>query len=166
MNKVLKDLISTIAYLDDIIIYSKTAEEHLDDLQQVLHRLHNTELSMKLSKSNFFAKVVKYLDHVLSTTDIKLLPFKMAAIKLMNPHENALQVIEFLGLVGYYHMFIKNIAWIAKLLTPIYSSRREVSLGIRSPCSIQHPQKCFDRSTYCSLPRSFRTLHSIHRCLR
>ena len=47
MNKVLKDLPFTIAYLDNIIIYSKTAEEHLNHLQQVFNNLCDAELSMK-----------------------------------------------------------------------------------------------------------------------
>ena len=55
MNKVLKDLLFAIAYLDDIIIYSKTAKEHLNYLQQVFHKLCNAELTMKLSKCHFFA---------------------------------------------------------------------------------------------------------------
>ena len=59
MNKVLKDLPFTIAYLDDIIINSKTAEEHLNHLQWVFHKLYNAELSMKLSKCQFFAKEVQ-----------------------------------------------------------------------------------------------------------
>ena len=56
MNKILKDLLFAIAYLDDIIIYSKTAEEYLDHLQQVFHKLHDTELTMILSKCHFSAK--------------------------------------------------------------------------------------------------------------
>ena len=56
MNKVLKDLPFTIAYLDDIIIYSKTAEEHLYHLQQVFHNLCNAEVSMKLSKFHYVPK--------------------------------------------------------------------------------------------------------------
>ena len=84
MNKVLKDLPFTTAYLDDIIVYSKNAE-YLDHLQQVFHKLCDAELSMKLSKCHFFAKKIKYLSHVLSTTGIKPLPSKTAAIKLMKP---------------------------------------------------------------------------------
>ena len=71
MNKVLKELPFLIAYLDDIIIYIKTTEEHLDHLQQVFHKFHNAELSMKLSKCHFFAKEIQYLGHVLSTTGYK-----------------------------------------------------------------------------------------------
>ena len=85
MNKVLKDLPFAIAYLDDFIIYSKTAEKHPDDLLQVFHKLCNAELTMKLSKCHFFTKEIQHLGHVLSTTGIKLLPSKTATIKLMNP---------------------------------------------------------------------------------
>ena len=83
MNKVLKDLPFAIAYLDDTIIYNKTAEEHLEDLQQVFHKCCDAELSIKLSKCHFFDKEIQYLGHVLSTTIIKPLHSKMAAIKLM-----------------------------------------------------------------------------------
>ena len=85
MNKVLKDLPFAIAYLDDIIIYSRTVEEHLNHLQQVFHKLYDAELTIKLSKCHFFAKEIQYLGHVLSTTGIKLLPSKTAVVKLMNP---------------------------------------------------------------------------------
>ena len=70
---------------------------------------------MKWSKCHIFAKEIQYLGHILSTTGIKPLPSKMAAIKVMNPPANAKQVGAFLGLVGYYHKFIKNFAWIVNL---------------------------------------------------
>ena len=119
MNKVLKDLPFTIAYLDDIIIYSKTVEEHLDHLQQVIHKLHDEELSMKLSRCHFFTKEIQYLGHVLNTTGIKPLPPKMVAIKLMKPLKNAKQVRAFLNLVGDYHRLIKKFACITKPLTAL-----------------------------------------------
>ena len=65
MNKVLKDLPFAVAYLDDYIIYSKTAEEHLDHIQPVFHKCYSAELSMKLSKCHFFTKELQYLGHVL-----------------------------------------------------------------------------------------------------
>ena len=117
LYKVLKDLLFTIAYLDTIIIYSKTAKEHLDHWQQVFNKCHDAKLTMKLSKCHFFSKEIQYLGHVLSTTGMKPLPSKTAAIKLMKPPKNAKQVRAFLVLLGYYCKFIKNFAWIAKPLT-------------------------------------------------
>ena len=92
MNKVLKDLLFPIAYLDNIIIYTKITENHLDHLQQVLLKLQNAMLSMKLRKCHFFAKDIQYLGQILSVTDIKPLPSKMEAIKIMLPPKNAKQV--------------------------------------------------------------------------
>ena len=76
MNKLLKDLPFAIAYLDDSIISSKTAKEHLNHLQQIFYKLHDIELNMKLRKCHFFKKEIQYLAHVLSTTGIKPLPSK------------------------------------------------------------------------------------------
>ena len=108
MNKVIKYLPFAIAYLDGIIIYSKTAEEHLDHLWQMSHKCHDAELSMKLSKCHFFAKEIQYVGNVLSTTGIKPPPSKTAVIKLMKPPKDAKQVKAFLRLAGYYHKFIRN----------------------------------------------------------
>ena len=84
MNKEVKDLPFTIAYLNDISLYSKTAEEQLDHLQQVFYNLHDAELTMKLSKCYFFTRGIQHLGHAFNTTGIKPLPSKTAAIKLMN----------------------------------------------------------------------------------
>ena len=56
MTGILKDLNFAIAYLDDITIFSRTAEEHLDHIKQVLEKLGSAHLSMKLSKCHFFMK--------------------------------------------------------------------------------------------------------------
>ena len=81
MTGVLKDFPFTIAYLDDIIIFSRTAEEHLYHIRQVFKKLHNAHLWMQLSKCHFFAKEIQYLGHILSTTGIKPLPSKTQANK-------------------------------------------------------------------------------------
>ena len=117
MTGVLKDLPFAMAYLDDIIIYSSTPEEHLEHIRTVFKKLCDAKLSMKLSKCHFFAKEIQYLGHILSTEGIKPVPAKTEAIRAMHPPVNPKQVRAFLGLVGYYRKFIKNFAKIAKPLT-------------------------------------------------
>ena len=117
MTGVQKDLLFAMAYLDNIIIYSSTPEEHLEHIKTVFEKLRHTKLSMKLSKCHFFAKEIQYLGHILGVEGIKLVPAKTEAIKAMYSPVNPKQVCAFLGLVGYYRKFIKNFAKIVKPLT-------------------------------------------------
>ena len=70
MTGILKDFNFAIAYLDDIIIFSNTPEEHLSHIRLVFEKLQLAKLSMKLSKLHFFSKEIQYLGHILSTTGI------------------------------------------------------------------------------------------------
>ena len=73
-DRCLKGFSFTITYLYDIIIFSRTAEEHLVHIRQVFRKLWNVQLSMKPSKCHFLAKEIQYLGDILSTTGIRLLP--------------------------------------------------------------------------------------------
>ena len=117
MTGILKDFPFAITYLDDIIIFSKTPQEHLSHIRMVLEKLRAANLSMKKSKCNFFSKEIQYLGHILSATGIRPLPSKTLAIQHMNPPTTPKQVRAFLGLVGYYRKFIKGFAKVAKPLT-------------------------------------------------
>ena len=70
MTGILKDFPFAIAYLDDIIIFSKTPQEHLSHNQMVFEKLKSANLSMKKSKCSVFSKEIQYLGHILSTTSI------------------------------------------------------------------------------------------------
>ena len=70
MTGILKDFTFAIAYLDDIIIFSKTPQEHLSHICMVFEKLRSANLSMKKSKCSFFSKEIQYLGHILSTTGI------------------------------------------------------------------------------------------------
>ena len=70
MTGILKDFPFTIAYLDNIIIFSKTPQEHLSHICMVFEKLKSANLSMKKSKCSFFSKEIQYLGHILSTTGI------------------------------------------------------------------------------------------------
>ena len=74
MTGILKDFNFVIAYLDYIIIFSSTVEEHHNHIKDVFKKLANAHLSMKLSKYHFFTKEIQYLGHLLSTKDIRPLP--------------------------------------------------------------------------------------------
>ena len=70
MTGILKDFPFAIAYLDDIIIFSKTPQEHLSHIHMVFEKLKSANLSMKKSKCSFFSKEIQYLGHILSDTGI------------------------------------------------------------------------------------------------
>ena len=76
MTGILNDFKFTITYLDDIIIFSKTPQEHLSHIRKVFKKLKSATLSMKKSKCNFFSKEIQYLGHILSATGIRPLPSK------------------------------------------------------------------------------------------
>ena len=117
MTGILKDFPFAIAYLDDIIIFSKTPQEHLSHICMVFEKLKSANHSMKKSKCSFFSKEIQYLGHILSDTGIQPLPSKTHAIPHMNPPITPKQVRAFLGLVGYHRKFIKGFTKIAKPLT-------------------------------------------------
>ena len=81
MTGILKDFPFALAYLDDIIIFNKTPQEHLSHIRKVFEKLKSANLSMKKSKCSFFSKEIQYLGHILSTTDIRPLPAKTHAIQ-------------------------------------------------------------------------------------
>ena len=85
MTGILKDFSFAIAYLDNIIMFSKTPQEHLSHIRKVFKKLKSAKLSMKMSKCNFFSKDTQYLGHILSATGIRPLPSKTHAIQHMQP---------------------------------------------------------------------------------
>ena len=117
MTGILKDFNFTITYLNGIIIFSRTVEEHLLHIKQVFEKLQSANLFIKLSKCHFFSKEIQYLGHILSTKGICPLPSKTPAIQKMHPPTTPKQVCAFLGLVGYYRKFIKDVTKITKSLT-------------------------------------------------
>ena len=85
MTGILKDFSFMIAYLDNIIIFSKTPHEHLSHIRKVFTKLRSANLSMKMSKCNFFSGEIQYLGHILSATGIQPLLSKTHTIQHMQP---------------------------------------------------------------------------------
>ena len=70
MTGILKDFSFAIAYLDNIIIFSKTPQEHFSHIRKVFEKLRSAKLSMKMSKCSYFSKEIQYLGHILSATGV------------------------------------------------------------------------------------------------
>ena len=100
-------------YLDDIIVFSSTWEEHLAQLRQVFERLRHSTLKLVAEKCAFAAKEVSYLGH--RVTEEGLLPDSvlLVAIREIPPPKTATEVRSFLGLAGYYRRYVKNFVAIA-----------------------------------------------------
>jgi hypothetical protein len=108
-----------VVYLDDILIFSKTRQEHYDHIQKVLMKLREHKLYAKWSKSEFFAKEVDYLGHKISAQGISPDPTKIQSIQDWPLPKNMRHVQQFLGLANYYRRFIKNFSTIVSPLTDL-----------------------------------------------
>ncbi|GKE08576.1 putative nucleotidyltransferase, ribonuclease H [Tanacetum coccineum] len=119
MNRVCRPYLDkfVIVFIDDILIYSKTKEEHEMHLGLVLDLLKKEKLYAKFSKCEFWLREVQFLGHVINGDGIHVDPSKIEAVKNWEAPRTPSEVRSFLGLAGYYRRFIENFSKIAKLLT-------------------------------------------------
>lgn len=108
---------SCIVYLDDIIIFSTSLQEHIQRLTDVFNRLRKYNFKIQLDKCEFLRKEVDYLGHVITAEGIKPNPDKIKAIIDFPIPKTPKQLKSFLGLLGFYRKFIKNFAKIVKPMT-------------------------------------------------
>src|SRR5271167_968001 len=116
MNYILQDYLGLFVcvYLDDIIIYSKTFEQHIDHISQVFNSLQQAQLKIKLKKCYFCLPSITFLGHVVGRNGIKPDPTKIEKIKNFPVPTNVTQVRATLGLFSYYRRFIKDFSRIAR----------------------------------------------------
>jgi len=119
INLVLNGLPFAKGYLDDILIFSKNAEEHLDHLREVFRRLKNAKLKLKREKCDFFKGQVFYLGHLLSAKGIYPMPEKLEALKNIAPPKTVKQVQSFMGIANYYRKFVPRFSDVARPLTQL-----------------------------------------------
>ena len=102
-----------LVYLDDILVFSRTFEEHCDRLAAVFERLEQYTLKLKSSKCHLFQRKVTFLGHVVSENGIECDPDKVAAIAQWPRPTNVSEIRTFCGLASYYRAFVPNFAHVA-----------------------------------------------------
>ena len=110
-----------VLYLDDILVFSSTIEEHIERLDGVFTKLKEHGLKIKPSKCHFFRKEVKYLGHIVSEEGVSTDPAKTEAIRTWPKPKTEKELRSFLGIAGYYRRFVQNFAKIAAPLHSILS---------------------------------------------
>ena len=95
-----------VVFIDDILVYSKDAQEHEQHLRLVLQILREKQLFAKLSKCDFWLKEVSFLGHIISSEGIRVDLAKIEAIVSWKLPRNVTEVRSFLGLAGYYRWFV------------------------------------------------------------
>jgi hypothetical protein len=121
MNHILQPFLRkfVLVFLDDILIYSPTLEEHISHLNQVLAELRKHQLYLKESKCSFAQYSLEYLGHIISSKGVSTDPSKISAMLQWPVPTNMTQLRAFLGLTGYYRRFVKGYGVLAKPLTNI-----------------------------------------------
>ena len=108
MNKVFMEELDrfVVVFIDDILVYSKSAEEQGQHLRVVMGKFRKHQLYAKFSKCEFWLQRVSFLGHVLTAEGVEVDPEKIKAISEWKQPTSATEIRSFLGLAGYYRRFI------------------------------------------------------------
>uniref|UniRef100_A0A2N9EF72 Integrase catalytic domain-containing protein n=1 Tax=Fagus sylvatica TaxID=28930 RepID=A0A2N9EF72_FAGSY len=119
MNRVFKPFLDqfVVVFIDDILIYSKSKEDHERHFRLVLQVLEEKKLYAKLKKCEFWLDSVAFLGHVISKDGISVDPKKVEAVVEWNRPNNVTEIRSFLGLAGYYRRFVEGFSHLAMPLT-------------------------------------------------
>jgi len=125
MNSVFMPELDTfvVVFIDDILVYSKSKEEHAEHLRIVLTRLREHQLYAKFSKCEFWLKEVQFLGHVLSAEGVAVDPSKVKDVLDWKPPTTVYEVRSFLGLAGYYRRFIPDFSKVSKSITELLKNQ-------------------------------------------
>jgi len=129
-----------IVYLDDVIVFSRSPEEHLQHLDEVLTRLGKAGVTLKAAKFHFFQGEVEDLRHVIRPGRVHVLEKNLRALRGLRNPETQTQMKSLLGMRGVYLRFVADFARIAKPLTALTSTK----LPKRLPLPREEDSRAFE----------------------
>jgi hypothetical protein len=121
MNKIFMECLDKfiVVFIDDILVYSRSEEEHEEHLHLALQKLREHRLYAKLRKCQFWMKQAAFFSHVISKGGISVDPSKIQDVLSWNASMSVGDIQSFLGLDGYYRRFIKGFSNISKPMTEL-----------------------------------------------
>jgi hypothetical protein len=154
MNKVFMEYLDNfvVVFIDDILIFSMSEEEHDEHLRLVLQKLRENQLYAKLSKCEFWLKEVSFLGHIISEGGISVHPSKVESVLSWNTPQNVSDIQSFLGLAGYYMRFIEGFSKIAKPMTELLEKGKTFEWTPRREAIFQELKKRLTTAPVLTMP--------------
>ncbi|KAK3509407.1 hypothetical protein QTP70_033974, partial [Hemibagrus guttatus] len=146
INEVFQDLLGkgVIAYIDDILVYSTSMEEHVRQVWEVLVRLQQHHFYVKLEKCEFHRSVVTFLGYVISHQGVEMDMVKVRAVTEWPPPTTVRELQHFLGFANFYRRFIRNYSSVAGPLTSLLRGKpKKLSWRDQAWTAFLHLKKCF-----------------------
>jgi hypothetical protein len=143
MNKVFMEYLDkyVVVFSADILVFSRSEEEHEEHLRLVLQKLREHQLYAKFSKCAFWLKEVSLLGHIIIDGGIAVDPSKVRDVLNWSPPKNVLEIRSFLGLAGYYRRFIEGFSKIVKPLTTLLEKGKEFKWDEKCQASFEELKK-------------------------
>jgi hypothetical protein len=138
-----------VVFIDDILVFSRSEEEHKEHLRLVLQKLREHQLYAKFSKCDFWLKEVSFLRHIITDGGIAIDPSKVRDVLNRSPPKNVPEIRSCLELVGYYRRFIEGFSKIVKPLTTLLEKDKE----------FKWDEKC--QASFAELKKRLNTAHVL-----
>ena len=163
MNKIFHPFLDkfVVVYLDDIVIYSNTLEEHVDHLGRVFQLLKQNELYVKREKCSFALREVSFLGHHIKDGKLMMEGVKIKAIQDWDPPTKVPQLRSFLGLVNYYRRFINGYSTRVAPLTDLLKKGKAWTWDEKCQQAFEDLKKAVTKEPVLALPDHTR-LFEVH----
>lgn len=154
INDVLREMLNifVFVYLDDILIFSRNPQEHIQHVRQVLAQLLKHKLFVKLEKSEFHVPAVSFLGFHVSKGSLQMDPGKIRADLDWPPPASVKQVQRFLGFSNFYRRFIRNFSSVADPLSSLTKSNRPFVWTSGADHAFNTLKQCFTSAPILTLP--------------
>ena len=128
INQLTRDLEGCEGYIDDIVIYSNTWQQHMECIHSLLNRLTQANLTVNLTKSEFGHIHITFLGYVVGQEEITPVMAKVEAITCFPAPQTKRELMRFLGMAGYYRKFCHNFSIVTAPLTNLLKKKVSVQL--------------------------------------